>query len=362
MLITVLAVGAGSGIIASVMTLRSLDNYAQSLLNTGRFTAMAPLKAVTAPGTYEDSLARVRESSLRALAIFLPKSADTSLPASFVKMENAKGEGVVVSADGWVLTTSFVLPDAAEVSQIDVWVEEQRYAIDSVVRDSSTPLVLLKLKDASALPTVGFAAAGDIESGEMLFGIMGLSGIQPTVLTASDYEVVFGVGKAEIFATEWRIAENIKDGQPIFASTGDLAGFALGDFRAFPLHHSSSFVQDIVRTGAVHRAALGAYVVDLSRTYNLASALRQGRYDGALVLAPNISARATVKGGPADKAGIVSGDILLDADGVSVTSANTLAEILAEYKPGEIANVRLLRGGQTVTVPVTLGDAKDLVY
>ncbi len=358
-----LVVGAGAGIVATVSTSRAIDDYAARLLDERKFSALAPSKLPTLPGTYEESLSRLRDSSQRALGIFMPVSTDSVLASAWLKESEAKGYGVVVSADGWLLTTSAVFTPSTEVGALEVWVESKRYAIDRVVRDTSTPLVLLKLKDASGLPTVGFAQSGEMKSGEMLFALSSSEiSLEPVALAHANHAVLFGALKAETFITDWSLSENLPPGTALFSGGGELAGFSLPGSRAFPLHHSSGFVADVVRTGSVRHPLLGAYVLDLSHSFNVSADLRQGRAAGALIIAPSSTVRAVVKGGPANKAGIVAGDIIVDVDGTALSEEKTLAEILAEYEPGEIANVKILRGGESTVIPVTLIDEKDLLY
>jgi S1-C subfamily serine protease len=356
-------VGAGAGIVATVSTSRAIDDYAARLLDERKFSALAPTKLPTIPGTYEESLAKLRDTSSRALGVFMPVSVDSVFASAWLKEDDAKGFGVVVSADGWFLTTNTVFTPAAEAAALEVWVDAKRYAIERVVRDTSTPLVLLKLKDASALPTVGFAQSGAMKSGEMLFALSsGETSLEPVVLTNADHPILFGALKAETFVTDWSISQNLPPGTALFSGGGELAGFSLPNSRAFPLHHSSGFVTDVVRTGGARYPLFGAYVLDLAHSFNVNADLRQGRASGALVIAPSGTVRPVAKGGPANKAGIVAGDIIVDVDGEALSSEQTLAEILSGYEPGEIANVKILRGGESEVVPVTLMDQKDLLY
>jgi S1-C subfamily serine protease len=356
-------VGGGAGIVATVTTSRAIDDYAARLLDERKFSALAPIKLPTLPGTYEESLTKLRDSSSRSIGIFMPKSVDAFAQAAWLKESEQKGFGVVVSADGWLLTTTEAFPVALEEAKPDVWVNQERYVIEKTARDTTSPLVLLKLASASGLPAAGFADAKDMESGEALFALgAGDAELTPIALSNADHGIAFGSVKAESFITDWTLSEDIQSGTPLFSSSGELAGFSTGGGHAFPLHHSSGFVTDVVRTGSVRHPLLGAYVLDLSHVFNVSTDLRQGRNAGALVVPPVANGKAVIAGGPANKAGIVAGDIILDIDGDAVSSARSTAEILADYEPGEIANVRILRGGVSQVVPVTLGDEKDLLY
>jgi S1-C subfamily serine protease len=355
-------VGAGAGVVATVLTSQAIDDYAASLLDDRRFTALAPQKAVSLPGTYEESLKALRDDASRSLAVIATGSVDSALSGQWITADARRGLGVVVSSDGWVLTTSAILPPSLDLSGLDVWVEKKRFTIERTVRDSSTPLVLMKLENASQLPTAGFGSAEDVESGDFLFLVDGERSLKPLALKESDREILFGSQKAETFTTGWVIGENVKSGLPLFASSGGLLGFTTGEATAFPLHHSRGFVQDTVRSGGVKSAGLGAYVADISRVYNITEEIKGGRNSGAVIIAPNLQTSGILKGGPADKAGLLVRDIIIDVDGEAVTSKQSLSEILSSYDPGEIANMRVIRAGQTLDVAVTLVELKDLVY
>ena len=276
--------------------------------------------------------------------------------------KTTEGAGVVVSADGWGLFTSATYPKDSSAKTVDVWVDHKRYAIEREVRDASSPLVLIKLANASGLPAVSFGGSADEESGNMLFAGYAEDALEPIVLTFADETLQNGALPAETFATTWHLQKSLAPGTPLFSASGGLDGFALTNGDAFPLHHGRGFVQDVVRTGGVRSALLGAYVLDLARAYNVAPALSLNRRQGALIVSPGAGKSAIFEGGPAKKAGLLSGDIILDVDGEAVTYSRTLAEILAEYEPGEIANVRILRKGDTSVIPVTLGDSAQVVY
>ncbi len=355
-------VGASAGIVSSVATSRSIDAYSARLLNDQQFVSLAPSKGVKYPGTYEDAIKALSDKTLRSLAVLLPSSADALTPAGLLFPKATDGRGVVVSEDGWVLFTSATFPKETNTKAVDVWVDQKRYAIDHVVRDTGSTLVLVKLVGASGLPAVSFASSGDEASGNMLFAGFGEDSLEPVVLDAADQTTQNGVLPAEVFATGWRLEKALPTGTPLFSSAGGLDGFALTNGDAFPLHHSEGFVQDVVRTGAVREAFLGAYVLDLSRAYNIDPSLKVQRAEGALLFSPVAQKPAVIPTGPAGKSGLKSGDIIVDVDGEAVTYSRTLAEILAEYDPGEIANIRIFRSGETSVVPVTLGDAAVSSY
>lgn len=355
-------VGASFGIIGSAAVSRSLETYASALLSESSFVSFAPKKIPTLPGTYDEALERVRDEAAKSVATFMPVSEDTVSAPLLLSSSAKKGVGIVVSADGWVLTTEDVLSETVERGGYEVWVEKERYEVEKAVRDSSSPLVLVKLLDADGLSPIGFADTEDMAAADLLFALTSESGVLSLSLLDGDVEVVSGVFPAEDFGTSWVITEDISAGLPLLSSYGDLAGFSSASSAAYPLHHARTFIENTVRGREVALPGLGVYTLDLSRAYNLDPELRAGRYAGALVLAPSAQELAVLPDGPAENAGLMGGDIILDLDGEAITASNTLAELLTDYAPGEIANLRVQRDGVLKEIPVTLNDRADLLY
>lgn len=351
-----LVLGGGAGVISSTMTSRAIESYAAQLLNDQKLISLIPKKSPALPGTFEEAMKLNREASLRSLAIIMPTSTPTTNPAAWIFPTSTLQLGVPVTGDGWILTTSAGFSAKSAVKDFDVYVEGKRYQIEKVARDPRSALVLLKLQNASGLSTVSFGKPEDVSSGTTLVAWAGAEDITPTILEAADMEVKYGVQSAEVFSTIWKAGDVLAPGVPVFSTDADLLGFALSDGQVFPLHHAGGFVQDVLRTGSPKLAKLGAYILDLSRAYNVSTDLSAGRAGGAVVVSPTVGVSAVVVNSPAAKAGLQAGDIILDVDGRAVTHAETLAEILADYEPGEIANIHLIRGQDSMQFAVTLGE------
>ncbi|MFA5946556.1 MAG: hypothetical protein WC813_00870 [Patescibacteria group bacterium] len=334
--------GGGAGIISSTMTSRAIESYAAQLLNDQKLISLIPRKSPAIPGTFEEAMKKNREASLRSLAVLLPASTPSTAASGWIFPEGALKLGVPVTSDGWILTSSATFSSKLLPKDWDVYVEGKRFVIDRVVRDPHSTLVLLKLQNASGLLTVSFGKPEDVESGSTVIGWGGEEDVRATLLEAADADTRQGPQSAEVFATTWRVGSSLPAGVPVFSSDAELLGFVTSGTDIFPLHHSGEFVQDVLKSGSPKLAKLGVTVLDLSRSYNVSAEVTQGRGEGALVL---------------NAVGLLQAlDIILDVDGRAVTHADTLAEILADYEPGEIANIHVLRAGQNVQLAVTLGE------
>jgi len=339
-----LILGGGAGIISSTITSRAIESYAAQLLNDQKLISLIPRKSPALPGTFDEAMKKNREASLRSLAVILPASTPGSLPASWMFPEGELKFAVPVTSDGWMLTTASAFSLKSVPKDWAVNIEGKSFSIEKVVRDPHSNLVLLKLQNASGLSTVSFGKPEDIESGATVIAWGGEEDIVPTLIQAADADLKFGPQNSEVFSTIWKVGDELPAGAPIFSSDAELLGFAISGTQVFPLHHSGGFVQDVLKTGSPKLAKLGVFILDLSRAYNVSAEITQGRSEGAAIVSP------------ATKDGLLAGDIIVEVDGRAVTHSETLAEILADYEPGEIANIHVLRAGESKQSAVTLGE------
>lgn len=365
MIFTVLAslvVGACAGVVASVLTSTALEDYAAALLGDRGFTALEPRKPSVNPLDYDEAVRRVRETQGRSLAAITSKATDTASPDRWIGSADAQGLGVVVSANGWILTTDEEIAAFQNpVTSADVWVRGARYTVSEIVRDELTSYVLLKLVEANGLTPVGFGASEDSRNGDMVFVLPDAQGFVPTTIENSEFILLEGPQPAEVHVTGWKLSTATPETGPVLSTTGDMLAFSTTDNAVMPLHQGVAFVQETLRTGAATHAGLGAYLVDLSDVYNLDPDIRQGLNSGALVFAP--AGRLAVPAqAPAGEAGLLARDIITAIDGEAVTPNTSVSEILATYDPGQTARLSVLRGGAPIEIPVVLGDASALVY
>ncbi len=357
-----LVVGACAGVIASVMTSQAIDDYAFMLLGDRGFTALEPRRPNTNPLDYDEAVRRVQATQSQSLGIITRTTADSASANQWLGPANSLGLGVVVSANGWLLTTVDELAGGQNaLATYQVWVRGIRYNLEEMVSDNRSPFVLLKLKDATGLTPVGFAASDTVRSGDQVFMLVDTHGLQATTVVNSEQPILSGSQPAETFVTAWNLALSQDRPGPVLSRMGELLAFVKADGQTIPLHHGVAFVQDIIRAGDSSHATLGVYVIDLASVYNLDPTLRQGLYSGALVSAP-VGRLAVPPRGPSAEAGVLNYDIITALDGVAITPTTALAEILTTYDPDQTVRLSVLRAGAPIEVVVTLGDAKDLIY
>lgn len=360
-----LAAGTGAGMVSALWTLQARDQYAAALLaDRGYVPQIASQQPQPIPGTYEEALSRVHEQAHTGIATFMPTSSDSVLSKDMLRRSSALGYGAIVSNDGWVAVDAEVFADVKNPeNSVEVWVNGTRYAIASLVYDTLTSLVMVRTTAVRVLP-LGFAETGGVRSGSLMFAVDGDGAVLPVSVQDSDAEIIVGAQPSERFETQWLLqSAAFAVSAPLLNGSGELAGFThQGNATVLPLHHALGALRTAMKTNAVPHAALGAYVVNLADAYSLSADVTHSLRAGALVLSPDGVIHATVRGGPAATAGFAQKDIILAVDGEPLTESTSLAEILSLYRPGDTAICTVLRGDETITLSVVLGDTATLVY
>jgi serine protease Do len=267
------------------------------------------------------------------------------------------GSGVIVSADGYILTNNHVVAgaDTVKVSLND----GHEYSAKVVGTDEKTDLAVIKV-DAKDLPAVTFANSEDVQVGDRVLAVGNPFGIGQTVTTGivsgTGRAVSIGVDYADFIQTDAAINPG-NSGGALIDMQGRLIGINTailsrnGGFQgigfAIPSKLAQSVMNSLVSDGKVVRGFLGVTIQDL--TPALAESLSVKRDSGAVVSDVN-------EDSPADKAGIKSGDVVLQINGKPVADSRALKFSVAELKPGTETDVKILRDGKEQTLKVKVGE------
>jgi len=258
------------------------------------------------------------------------------------------GSGVVVAPDGLVLTNSHVVGAANEVKVSTV--EGRSLSARVVGDDPDTDLALVRVDAAVTLPAAVLGNSKLLKRGQMVIAIGNPLGFESTVTTG----VVSALGRS-LRSRSGRLIDDViqtdaalnpgNSGGPLVSSRGEVVGIntavimgAQGICFAVASNTATFVLGELVRHGRVRRAYIGiaAQQFTLSRRRRHAAALAQ---ESAVMIA------SVEPGSPADRAGLVAGDIILSLDGVSVTGAHDLIRLLAGEKIGRSVAMELLRNG-----------------
>jgi serine protease Do len=270
--------------------------------------------------------------------------------------EGALGSGVVVSADGYILTNHHVIDGASHV-KVDL---PDRRTFDAKVIGSDAPSDLAVLKiDAKDLPTVRVGNSDRVRVGDVVLAVGNPLGVGQTVtmgiVSAKGRATGLSDGSFEDFLQTDAPINQGNSGGALVDTRGELVGINsqiltpsggnIGIGFAIPAAMAQNVMQQLIKSGVVHRAMLGVTVQPM--TSDLARSLGLSDVRGALV--------ASVQpDGPADKAGVKRGDVILDVNGSAVTDSNSLRNRIASLSPGTHAALTVLRDGKQETISAVL--------
>ena len=264
------------------------------------------------------------------------------------------GSGFIISPDGYILTNNHVVEKADEVTV--TLLDKEEFKAKIVGTDPKIDIALIKIDAKRKLPYVALGDSDKIEVGEWVVAIGNPFGLGHTVTAGivSAKGRIIGSGPYDDFIQTDASINPGNSGGPLFNLKGEVIGINTAIIQggqgigfATPIQLAKSVLEQLKDKGKVTRGWLGVYIQPL--TPEAAESLGISGKHGALV-------SDVTSGGPAEKAGIRSGDVIVGFDGKEIKDEHDLPQIVAFTKPGKTVNVRLLRGGKEVTVPVTIAE------
>ncbi len=269
------------------------------------------------------------------------------------------GSGFIISGEGYVLTNAHVVDSADEITVR--LTDKREFKARVIGADKRTDLALIKI-DAAGLPTVRFGDPNRLKVGEWVVAIGSPFGFDNTVTAG----IVSAKGRSlpqENFVPfiQTDVAINPgNSGGPLFNLRGEVVGInsqiysRTGGFMglsfAIPIDVAMDVQNQLRQFGRVSRGRIGVVIQEVSK--ELAESFGLSRPAGALI-------NAVEKGGPAEKAGIESGDIILKFDGKAVASSSELPRIVGNTRPGSKSSMEVWRKGATREITVTVGELPE---
>jgi len=266
------------------------------------------------------------------------------------------GSGVIVGSEGYVLTNHHVIEAADE---IEVALNDGRQVkARQVGADPESDLAVLKV-DLKNLPAVTFGRPEQVNVGDVVLAIGNPFGVGQTVTMG----IVSGLGRSHLgintfenfIQTDAAINPG-NSGGALVDTQGNLIGVntlifsrtggSMGIGFAIPVSLARQVMEQIIQTGSVTRGWIGVEVQDM--TPELAESFKLTNIRGVLIA-------GVVRPGPADKAGVKPGDILLEVDGKSVPDSSAMLNVVAAIEPAKTATLKLMRNGNEFTVKLTVG-------
>lgn len=268
------------------------------------------------------------------------------------------GSGVIISADGYIITNNHVIESAEDV---EVKLNDNRtFKAEVVGRDPSTDIALLKIK-ADNLPFVRYGDSDQLKLGEWVLAVGNPFNLTSTVTAG----IVSAKGRnLNILESDYRIESFIQtdaalnmgnSGGALVNTKGLLMGITSailspsgaysGNSFAVPVNIVKKVVGDLKEFGEVQRAIIGVNITEV--TQEDAEKYKLNMVRGARI--SNI-----IEDGSAEAAGLKENDIIVKFDGVNVSTPSELQEQVGKFRPGDKANITYIRNGKEATVPIVL--------
>ncbi|HEX9837453.1 MAG TPA: DegQ family serine endoprotease [Alphaproteobacteria bacterium] len=278
------------------------------------------------------------------------------------RVENSLGSGVLVRADGLIVTANHVIANASEITV--VLADRREYPARIVTSDQRTDLALVRIDPAGEdLPTIELKDSDDLEVGDLVLAIGNPFGVGQTVtggIVSALARTAEGVSDYSFFIQTDAAINPGNSGGALVAMDGRLVGInsaiysrsggSIGIGFAIPSNMVTAVIASEAHGGRVVRAWLGA----AGETVNadIARSLGMKRPTGVIV-------SRLYPGGPAERGGLRVGDVVTEIDGEAVNDVQELRFRVATLTVGEQATFTILRGGKEAKLVLALAPAPE---
>ncbi len=266
------------------------------------------------------------------------------------------GSGVIVSAGGYILTNNHVVEAADE---IEISLSDGKKLLATVVgSDPETDLAVLRV-DARDLPAMTFGSSDTLRVGDIVLAIGNPFGFGQTVtsgIVSALGRSGLGINVFENFIQTDAAINPGNSGGALVDASGNLVGIntaifsrnggSMGIGFATPVSTAKAVLEQIIRSGTVTRGWIGVELGPV--TPALAESFNLGTTEGAII-------NGVLSGGPADKAGVKPGDVLVAIEGKPIAGPQSVLNAVTGIAPGKSAKMKMKRKGQDLELAVTVG-------
>jgi serine protease Do len=282
------------------------------------------------------------------------------------KPRGGMGSGFIIDKEGYILTNNHVIQGADEI--IVLLEDDKEYTAKLIGSDSKTDIALIKIQkepgDNTVFPALQMGDSKGLEVGEWVMAIGNPFGLSHTVTVG----VVSALGRSigagpydEFIQTDASINPG-NSGGPLINLNGEVIGINtaiisgntggnVGIGFAIPINIAKGILNDLKERGTVTRGWLGVMIQkitpELERSFGLNST------EGALV-------GDVIPGGPAEKAGVERGDVIVGFNGQQIKEMENLPKVVAATRPGDTVDMEIVRDGKTKVLRVLIEVLKDV--
>lgn len=271
--------------------------------------------------------------------------------------QKSLGSGFIIDREGYILTNNHVVEKA---SSIKVKLsDEKEYDASVVGRDSKTDIALIKINAKQGLPAVVFGDSDKLEVGDWVVAIGNPFGLEHTVTAGivSAKGRVIGAGPYDDFIQTDASINPGNSGGPLLNLKGEVVGINTAMFSggqgigfAIPINVARDMLSQLKSKGKVARGWLGVVIQKV--TPEIAKSFDLKETEGALV-------SDVVEQGPADKAGIRRGDVIVTYNGKPVKDSESLPKMVGSTEIGKKAKIGIIRDKKRLELEAVIGELPE---
>ena len=266
------------------------------------------------------------------------------------------GSGVIVNSEGYILTNNHVVEAADEIEV--ALASGKRFPAKVVGTDPDTDIAVVRIA-AKELPAITFGDDNSLRLGDVVLAIGNPLGIGQTVtmgIVSALRRTGLGINTFESFIQTDAAINQGNSGGALIDAAGNLVGInsailsqtggSIGIGFAIPVSTAKQVMEQIIETGSVTRGWIGVEAQDI--TVELAESLKLPATSGVIIA-------GLARNGPADKAGVKLGDILVAVGGKPVTDSAGMLNLIAQLTPGQKAAFLVRRNNAEVGLQISVG-------
>ncbi|MBI5676133.1 MAG: DegQ family serine endoprotease [Nitrospirae bacterium] len=267
------------------------------------------------------------------------------------------GSGVIVSSDGYILTNNHVVKDADEITVL--LSDKKEFKGKVIGSDPKTDIAVVKI-ETKDLPHIAWGDSDKLKVGEIVLAIGNPFGLNQTVtmgIVSAVERVNMGIADYVDFIQTDAAINPGNSGGALVNAKGELVGLNTAIFStsggyqgigfAIPSSMANMVMESLITKGKVIRGWLGVSIQPI--TPELASQFNLKSEEGSLVA-------DVIEGGPAEKAGIMRGDVIIEFNGEKVSDPHGLRNAVAKTPPGEVVKIKVFREGEAKTLTLTIAE------
>jgi len=278
------------------------------------------------------------------------------------KVSRGIGTGFIINPEGYIITNEHVISNAKEVSVTVIGFEEP-FKATVVGKDFNLDLAVLKINSSKNLPHIELGNSDEMRVGEWVIAIGNPYRLDHTVtvgvISAKGRPVTIpdeSTGKQRVYKDLIQTDAAINPGNsggPLISLDGKVIGIntainaqAQGIGFAIPINTAKEVLDELIKSGSITRPYIGVVIQDLTK--DLADYFKLKEPNGAIIA-------DVVSGSPAEKAGLMRGDVILKINDKDIKNSNDVTDIVGKAKINDKLVMVILRNGQTRFVTVVVG-------